>query len=404
MKFDLRLKLVQYAQEHGVKPAARKFGCSVKIARKWLRRWLAAGRSRQSLMDRSRAPKTCPHKTSARVEAMIVREREKAPCLGARRLKDFCEIPAGQGAIARVLRQRGLARRRKKKYEKKRDMRAVKARYKAFQETQVDTKYLTDIPFYVEQLHRRLDGPRFQYSLRDVKTGALFLGFANELSETHACSFVAAVGAHLKRCGFSPSQTTFQSDNGSEFSGAEHHTNKERGFAYVVTTLMRARHRFIPPGKKNHQADVETIHERIEAEFFDLESFADRGDFFHKAAAWQLWWNVARKNGYKGNRAPDEILLEEQPERNANIWLLPALDLDALAAKRSLGKILNKSPARGYYVPALPARRTRTFPSFLHHPDSKSSSCAERAGLGRVKSKGGLWRPAQSSRRPSAMA
>lgn len=34
---------------------------------------------------------------------------------------------------------------------------------------------------------RNPDLPRFEYTWRDVKTGALFLGFANELSETHAC-------------------------------------------------------------------------------------------------------------------------------------------------------------------------------------------------------------------------
>ena len=57
-----------------------------------------------------------------------------------------------------------------KKYQKKRDMRALKARYRAFEQLQVDTKYLTDIPFYVEQLYRHSDLPRYQYTCRDVKT------------------------------------------------------------------------------------------------------------------------------------------------------------------------------------------------------------------------------------------
>ncbi len=60
MKYDLRIRLVQFAAAHGIKPAARAFGCQVKIARKWLRRWEAAGKTRQSLQDRSRAAKTCP--------------------------------------------------------------------------------------------------------------------------------------------------------------------------------------------------------------------------------------------------------------------------------------------------------------------------------------------------------
>jgi transposase-like protein len=211
MKFDPRLQMVRCAEDDGLKPAARQSGCTVRIVRKWWRRWLADNRSRQSLMDRSRAPHSCPHKSAPRVEAQIVRERKAA---------------------------------------------------------------------------------------------------------------------------------------------------SDRGFSYCVEILLRAKRRFIPPGKKNHQADVETLHERIEAEFFDLERFVNKHDFFQKAGAWQLWWNVVRKNGHKANRAPDEILLEERPERDRRVRLLPALDLDLLAAKRALGKTLNKSPSRGYYVPALPAYGT----------------------------------------------
>ena len=356
MKFDLRLKLVQAAEEQGVKPAAREFGCTDKTARKWLGRWRAANRSRQSLEDRSRAPHSCPHKTPARVEKQILAERDKAPCLGARRLKEFCALPAGESAVARVLRQNGKTRRRRKKHEKKRDMRELKARFDPFEENQVDVKYLDDIPYYVEQLWRNPALPRFEYTWRDVKTGGLFLGFAGELSEAHACCFAAAVGAHLARTGFSlRGRSTVQTDNGSEFSGAERKRRNDRGFAHLVESRLGATHRFIPPGKKNHQADVETVHDRIEEEFFNLERFENRDAFFERASAWQLWWNTTRKNSYKASRTPDQILLETRPHRDPRIWLLPALDLDALMAKRADPKNLNKPAAGGYYVPTLPA-------------------------------------------------
>jgi len=35
----LRLELVRYAEEHGIKPAAREFSTTVKTVHKWLRRW-----------------------------------------------------------------------------------------------------------------------------------------------------------------------------------------------------------------------------------------------------------------------------------------------------------------------------------------------------------------------------
>jgi len=354
VKYDTRLKMVQYAAEHGIKPTARHFGCQPKIVRKWLRRWREDNHSRRSLMDRSRAPKTCPHKTSPECEREVLRERDKAPCLGARRLKDFCQLDPSEGAIARILRQNGRTKKRKKKYEKKRDMRELKARLAAFEQLQIDTKYLNDIPYYYEQMARNKDLPRFQYTARDVKTGAVFLGFGAEYSESHSCAFAAAVMAHIARCGHPREGTLVQTDNGPEYSGMERKKKKDRGFVRLVEHLFRARHRFIPVGKKNHQADVETLHERIEPEFFDLERFDSRNMFFMKASAWQLWWNTTRKNGYKYGRSPEHILLEEKPGRNPNIWFLPALDLDALVGKRADQAIANEKYQRGYYVPALP--------------------------------------------------
>ena len=355
MKFELRLKLVQLAAEVGIKPAARRLGCQPKTVRKWLRRWQGDHHSRQALADRSRAPKFCPHKISGALERLIVRERQKAPCLGPQRLRDFCAIPAGCGAIARVLRQHGLARKRKKKHEKKRDLRELKARFKPFEEIQVDTKHLYDIPFYVEQLWRNPHWPRFEYTARDVKTGAVFLGFAREISEAHACCFIAALGAHLRRCDFDLPATTFQTDNGPEFSGQERKLKTDRGFHYTVEEILKAHHRFIPPGRKNRQADVESLHERIEAEFFDLETFANRSDVFTKASAWQLWFNTTRKNAYKHHQSPDDILRTDIPQPNPNVWLLPALDLDLLLEKRVELLTAIKDPTGGYYVPALPA-------------------------------------------------
>ena len=221
------------------------------------------------------------------------------------------------------------------------------ARFQPFEQAQVDVKYLNDIPFYVQQMWRHGDLPRFQYTWRDVKTGAVFLGFAKDLSEEHACCFVHAVSDHLSRAGTAlRGFATIQTDNGSEFSGAERQLDKRRGFHHAVEHAIGAKHRFIPPGKKNYQADVESLHRRIEEEFFDLETFRDHTEFYAKASAWQLWWNCTRKNFYKGKRSPDDILLQDAPKRDPAVWLIPAIDLDR-AMKKKMG-------TGGCYVPALP--------------------------------------------------
>ena len=342
MKFDLHFRLVRDAETIGVKPAGRKHGCSVKTVRKWLRRWIDSGRSRHSLLDRSRAPHSCPHKTPERVERQIVRERNKAPCLGARRLKDFCDIPASQGAIARVLRDKGLVRKRRKKHEKKRDMRAVKARFSPFEENQVDVKYLCDIPYYVEQTWRNPALPQFEYTWRDVKTGGLFLGFANELNEANACCFAAAVGAHLARTGFTlHGRSTVQTDNGSEFIGSWQ-AKKTSAFTKCIENIPGQKHHTIPPGAHTWQSGVETVLNLIGNEFFVIENFNNRNDFFKKAATYQLFFNVVRPNSSKENRTPWNILVQDMHNPNPYIPLLPPIDLDLILANKDPTNIFQR--------------------------------------------------------------
>jgi transposase len=356
MKYDLRLKLVQYARAQGNKPAAREFGCDIKTVRLWRKRY-EADRSRSSLMDRSHAPKSCPHKTSPQMETHVVQCRKQAPCLGARRLKQSYDLAPGHNAISRILRQRGLTEKRKKKYEKKRDMREIKAQYQFAQQIQIDVKYLTDIPYYLAQLLANKSLPKFEYTARDVRTGAVWLGFANTYSEAHSVAFVRNLANHLIATGRPLNGfTTIQTDNGPEFSGMER-TPSPVGFTAQVQSRLGATHRFIPPGRKNHQADVETLHHHIEREFFDLERFKSRHDFFIKVSAWQLWWNTTRPNSYKGNKTPDQIALELDPNRNPAFWLTPAFDLDLILNQRIQNSIrpppLPQHP-RGEDQPRLP--------------------------------------------------
>ena len=144
--FDLRVHLVRYAYEHGIRAAARQFQCSRNTVRKWLRRYQTEGI--KGLQERSRAPRSCPHKTTAHLEAHVIAQRKRTPGFSARRMKMEFELTPSVGAIARILRQNGLTRKPKKKHQKKRDLRAVKARYKPFRRYHMDVKYLNDIPNY----------------------------------------------------------------------------------------------------------------------------------------------------------------------------------------------------------------------------------------------------------------
>jgi len=63
----------------------------------------------------------------------------------------------------------------------------------------------------------------------------------------------------------------FKLINGSEFSDADKY-EKNKGFVHSIKN-MGVQHNFIPPCMSNFNSDVESVHNTIENEFYDLEYF-----------------------------------------------------------------------------------------------------------------------------------
>ena len=117
--------------------------------------------------------------------------------------------------------------------------------------------------------------------------------------------------------------------------------------------------------KTTYNADVETVHNLIELEFFDIETFRDRGDFFLKASTWQRWFNILRKNGHKWDKSPLDIIREAAPQAGEAVATLPVLDLDDLVSRKIAHLIKSSHPHQGgYHVPG----QTRIRPKGLNHP------------------------------------
>ncbi len=209
-------------------------------------------------------------------------------------------------------------------------LRKVKAALNAFQTVHMDVKYLNDIPHYLPQM-RLLGLPAFQYTIRDVRTGVLFLAFAHELSKLHACAAVARFLSHLRYYGVKLPGVTIQTDNGGEFDGALA-SSTDRGFQHLIERLFKAHHRPIPPGCPNANSDVETTHNLIETEFYDRELFTDLPDFLHSAFTYQCHFNFTRKNSYQRWKTPVQRLHEAAPKIPMQIALLPPVLLDNLLA------------------------------------------------------------------------
>jgi len=325
--FDYRKRMVQSAREIGVKPTARAFGTMAKTVRKWRDRYLAEGPA--GLFDRSRKPKHCPHKTKPEEEARVIAQRLRTPGFGAERLKREFDLSPSVGAISRILRQRGLTRKPKKKHETKRDLREIKKKYKAFTRFKMDVKYLNDIPHYWPYL-TAMNLPRFQYTIVEVRVGATFLAYSNTFGVAESEAVVWRFLLHLREQGIPLDQVLIQTDAGGEFDGTVI-KRKPAGFTHTIEQEFGATHRVVP-GRPNAQAEAESLHSRIEPEFFDIEDFAGPLDFWHKIATWQNWYNLRRKNSSRGWNSPAENLREIEPRRDLAIFLLPPIHVDILLA------------------------------------------------------------------------
>jgi transposase len=326
-RFDWRLQLVMHAQQHGQRATARAFRCSRNTVAKWLARFQHQP-GRHSLLERSRAPHTSPHKAPPAVEQQVLAQRRRTPGFGAERLKREFELPCGISAINRILRQHGLTRPPRRRHQRKNDLRAIKAAYQPFTRFQMDVKFLTDIPHYWPQMQQR-GLPKFQYTIRELSCGAQFLAYADEVSVTYSELAARRLLVHLQQHGIDPATVVIQSDNGTEFDGTARH-KRDRGFVHTIETLFGAAHRYIPPGCSNANADVESIHSTIEPELYDIERFADLNEFLTKAATCQLWYNTARKNRSRGWKSPLDLLEEKAPMLDVRLLLLHPVLLNRL--------------------------------------------------------------------------
>jgi hypothetical protein len=329
-----RYQMVVYAQKRGIKPAARAYNTSPKVIRKWKQRFEEEGYA--GLDDRSRRPHNMPNATPAAEEQAIIAMRDKYKRLGAEQVKIIEELSRSAKTIRKIWRKAGKARKRRpKKYKTKLNLREVKKNYKLFEYCCEDTKDLKDIPEYWPQM-KQLKLPQHQYTHREVSCGIKFLGYANELSLSHSTIFAEIINEHLLKHKLIPDESTRQTDNGSEYIGA---WNAKHSSSYTneIQRIKGQIHKTIPPRAYKLQGDVETVHNIIEQEFFELETFNNRSDFFEKCYSYLLFFNFIRPNTYKEGKSPWQLALEKNPDIKKEALMLPPIDLDIALGNSVLG-------------------------------------------------------------------
>ncbi len=342
-KKQQRYQLVMYAFKHGIKPTARAYNTGPKTVRKWVKRFKQGGY--EALSDISRRPKHSPNALPDDEIKELIRLKKKYKRIGADQIKILEKLSRSSRTIRKTWRNADVSsRQRRKKHITKQNLREVKKQFGLFERSCEDTKHLYDIPEYWIQM-KKLRLPKIQYTFREVSTGIQFLGFADELSLTHATLFTEYINEHLKRFKLLLPKGYRQTDNGAEYCGAWSAKNPS---AFTIANEKAGLiHSTIPPGAHRWQSDVETVHNLIEFEFYEIENFTDRDDFMQKAYAYQLFFNLERPNTYKENKSPWQLAQEKNQNISQEALMLPPVDLDAL-----LNKKFAFTAQRGYDVPS----------------------------------------------------
>lgn len=322
--FNYRLSLVSFARQHGIRAAARTFQTTVLTVRKWWRRSTEQGL--KGLEERSRAPRSCPHKIRGELERRVLELRRQLPTFGAQRRKREGDLPLRHMAIQRLWRQHGLIHRRRRKDQRQQDRAAFKASFRLFQQISADRKDLDDIPRSWPQMKAR-GLPALQYTAREIRSGLPYVAYARRRSAGASALFAHRIPTHLERCGIDLRHLVWQTDKGGECIGAQQDDGSRSAFPRAVT-FFASQHVRIPPPAPTYQSDVETVPRLIEDEFYDLETFHSRAEFLAKASVYQLYFNLVRPNSHKGGLSPWQIIHQLDPHLPLDLCLLPPAFLD----------------------------------------------------------------------------
>ena len=329
-KKQLRYQMVISVEKYGLKPTARHFRATVKTVRKWWRRWIENGY--RGLEELPRRPHSSPNATPQEERQELVKLKKKYKRIGADTIKVIEDIPISTKTMRKIWRQEGISsRKRRKNHVTKQNLREVKREWALFQQMDEDTKDLVDIPEYWTQMMKK-GLPKVQYTARDVTSGLMFLGFADERALVYATLFAEYLNYHLQRAGADLSRTVRQTDNGSEYIGSWQ-SKEPSAYTKAVESVAGQIHSTIFPGAHRFQADVETVHNLIEMEFYEVEGFKDRIDFLNKVYSYQLFFNLLRPNSYKENKTPWQIVKEKNPNLSIEVAKIQPVFLDDLLGK-----------------------------------------------------------------------
>jgi len=313
-KHLMRERLVQYALQHGIRRAARVFGCSRNTVRKWLRRHQAEG----DVQERSRRPKRSPRQLAPHLEALVAEARETTG-YGPHRLTDYLwrtrQVRLSPWTIRNVLQRRGLVRPRPKRTTCYPAHWAWERSGGPFRFIQADVKDVYDKGALgaarLDHL-RRLGLPRYQWTFLDAHTRLRFLAYSHRINLHVGLAFLTLCVRWVRAYGVvqDDEEIVIQTDWGVEFGGDQ--PQKVERLNQEVLGPLGARLCRYPKGRKQYNGRVERLHRTDDEELYrpTLLTTHSIQDYLDVAYQWVGYYNLYRPHfgaGMEG-RTPMERL------------------------------------------------------------------------------------------------
>ena len=285
---DKRLEMVRFANENGIKKAARFYSCSKSTIKKWVKRYATYGLS--GLIDKSRKPKNSPKKINQKdidtITEVAKTAKEKKKHITVKNVRKTSKIDKYSDATINRYINKAVGNKKNRKHDPSNggDV-SWKKKLLPWQLIQIDIKYLTDIDnlkqyFANEKNNFKGIKCKYQITARCVATGATIVAYCEDKSLTNTTKFLNEVlYPFLKQFkGLDLKKITIQTDNGNEFTNRYKRTKgqppKISTFTMFVNDKFK-RHKMNIPGHATADSDVESFHWSIERDCLAWDDIID---------------------------------------------------------------------------------------------------------------------------------
>ena len=285
---EKRLEMVRFANENGIKKAARFYNCTKNTIKKWCRRYAAYGL--KGLIDRSRKPKNSPKRINQEdidIITQVAKEaKEKKKHITVKNVRKKSGVKEHSDATINRYINEAIGKKKNRKHDPSNggDI-SWKKKLLPFQLIQIDIKYLTDIDnlkpyFSCEKNNYKGIKCKYQITARDVCTGMAIVSYCDEKSICYTKMFLEDIlYPFLKQFkGLNLKEITIQTDNGYEFTNKRTRTNGKEAVISKFTMFVEdkfKKHKTNIPGHCTADSEVESFHWSIERDCLAWDDIVD---------------------------------------------------------------------------------------------------------------------------------